>query len=49
MMEAWADYLHGLRVNQEWRIAVDAAAAPQGAESSNDSAYDMKQLARLRR
>jgi hypothetical protein len=49
MMQAWADYLHGLKVSQELRIAVDTAAAPQGAESSNDSAYDMKQLARLRR
>jgi hypothetical protein len=49
MTQAWADYLHELKVNQEWRIAVDTAAAPQGAEPSNDSAYDMKQLARPRR
>ena len=48
-MQAWAEYLQGLKVNQELRIAVDTAAAPQGAESSNDSAYNMKQLARLRR
>jgi integrase len=33
----------------ELRMAVDTAGAPQGAESSNDSAYDMKQLARFRR
>jgi hypothetical protein len=49
MMQAWADYLHGLKVSQEWRIAVDTAAAPRGAEPSNDSAYDMEQLARVRR
>lgn len=49
MMQAWADYLHGLKVNQEWRITIEAAAAPQRAEPSNDSAYDTKQLARVRR
>jgi Phage integrase family len=49
MMQAWADYVHGLNVSQEWRIAVDTAAAPRGAEPSNDSAYDMEQLARVRR
>jgi hypothetical protein len=49
LMQAWADYLQGLKVNQEWRIAVDIAAAPRGVEPSNDSAYDMKQLARVRR
>lgn len=49
MMQAWADYLQGLKVNQEWRIAVDAAAASSGVEPSNDGAYDMKRLPRLRR
>jgi hypothetical protein len=49
MMQAWADYLQGLKVNQEWRTAADAAPAPRGVEPSNDSAYDMKQPARLRR
>ena len=49
MMQAWADYLQGLKVNQEYRIAVDAAAASSGVEPSNDGAYDMKQLPRLRR
>lgn len=49
MMQAWADYLQGLKVNQERGIAVDVAAAPRGVEPSNDSAYDMNQLARVRR
>ena len=49
MMQAWADYLQELKVNQEWQVAIDAAAAPIGVESSNDGAYDMKQLARVRR
>ena len=31
MMQAWADYLQGLKVNQERRIASEVAAAPQGA------------------
>jgi len=38
MMQAWADYLHGLKMNREWRIGIDAAAVPQGAESSSYSA-----------
>ena len=49
MMQAWADYLHGLQVNQEWRTGVDTVAAPKRAESFNDSAYDPKQQARFRR
>jgi hypothetical protein len=49
MMQAWADYLQGLKVNQEWRVAADAAAASRGVEPSNDGVYDMKQLPRLRR
>jgi hypothetical protein len=46
MMQAWADYLQRLKVNQEWRIGTDAAAVPQGAEPSNDNAYDMRQPTR---
>ena len=34
MMQAWADYLQGLKVSQERRPAV---APPQGVEPSNDS------------
>ena len=46
MMQAWADYLQGLKVSQERRPAV---APPQGVEPSNDSAYDMKHMAQPRR
>ena len=49
MMQAWADYLQGLKVNQERRIAIEAGAASQGAEPSNDSAYGIKQPLRVRR
>jgi len=42
MMEAWAEYLYGLKVNQEWRIAIAAAAAPRGVEPSNDGAAAFK-------
>ena len=48
MMQAWADYLQGLKVNQERRIVIDAAA-PAGVEPYNDGAYDMRQLMRLHR
>ena len=46
MMQAWADYLQGLKVNQERRPAV---APRQSGEPSNDSAYDTKQPVRVRR
>ena len=46
MMQAWADYLQGLKVNQERRPAV---APRQSGEPSNDSAYDAKQPVRVRR
>ena len=49
MMQAWADYLQGLKVNQEWRISVDSAAAHKGVEPSNDGSYNTEQLARLPR
>ena len=42
MMQAWADYLQGLKANQERRPAV---APRQSVEPSNDSAYDMKHMA----
>jgi integrase len=46
MMQAWADYLHRLKVNWEWWGAFDTAAAPQSVERS---AYDLTQLVRLHR
>ena len=48
MMQAWANYLDGLKINQERRITVDAAAVSGDAEPSNDRACDPKRLAQPR-